>query len=40
MYKFFSAIYLDLVSYLMEPTGTGQVNSKGGVEKCIEIISF
>jgi hypothetical protein len=26
LYPFLSAIYLDLVSYLMEPTGTGQVN--------------
>jgi hypothetical protein len=26
MYPLLSAIYLDLVSYLMEPTGTGQVN--------------
>jgi hypothetical protein len=25
LYPFLSAIYLDLVSYLMEPTGTGQV---------------
>jgi hypothetical protein len=27
LYPFLSAIYLDLVSYLMEPTGTGQVNA-------------
>jgi hypothetical protein len=26
LYSFLSAIYLDLVSYLMGPTGTGQVN--------------
>jgi hypothetical protein len=26
LYPFLSAIYLDLVSYMMEPTGTGQVN--------------
>jgi hypothetical protein len=27
LYRFLSAIYLDLVSYLMEPAGTGQVNA-------------
>jgi hypothetical protein len=26
LYPFLNAIYLDLVSYLMEPTGTGQVH--------------
>jgi hypothetical protein len=26
-YQFLCAIYLDLVSCLMEPTGTGQVNA-------------
>jgi hypothetical protein len=34
LHPFLSAIYLDLVSYLMEPTGTGQVNVTCPVGKC------